>query len=297
MATTTILSPTTVFEEQSLTKVLTTVTTTSVTAAPASSSPLTFSWQRGPIPLISTPLSQNPSIIDQYTHAASEMALVHNCIIRALNSIYNQSPHIPASEHTNFLSFCQATYRGLVAHHDGEEEYFFPDLERITGEKGVMAENIQGHKDFEEGFGAWGQWVAECLSNSSSSGSTTSFSSERNLELMDAFLAPLSAHLHDEIPSLLALRRFGDALDLAKMFKDEGEKVMGGMCKTTVLPVFLLNHDEGFEGGVHSFPPLPGVVKWVLKNGFGRVKGAWWKFAACGYDGAAREVRFGGSKD
>lgn len=280
---------TTLPEDTSLTKTLTTITTTPMTLPPTTST-ATFSWHHGPIPLIATPLSQNPSIIDQYTHAASEMALVHNCIIRALNSIYIQSPHIPASEHTNFLSFCQATYKGLVAHHDGEEAHFFPDLERLTGEAGLMASNIAGHREFDERFAAWGAWLAGCLSPTTSD----SFDSVTNRKLMDAFIPPLSAHLHDEIPSLLALRRFGDTLDVAQMFKKEGELVMGAMCKTTVLPVFLLNHDEGFEGGVHSFPPLPGVVKWVLRNGFGRVKGGWWKFAACGYDGRPREVAFGG---
>jgi len=58
-------------------KVVSTVTTTAIDEPKAA-----FLWQPGPIPLVSTPDSQlQPSEQDQFTHAASEMALVHNCII------------------------------------------------------------------------------------------------------------------------------------------------------------------------------------------------------------------------
>ncbi|KAH6644840.1 hypothetical protein C7974DRAFT_299676 [Boeremia exigua] len=257
--------------------------------ASAISDPPTFSWQSGPIPLITTPDSQTSTEDqDQFTHAATEMALVHNCVIRALNCIYIQSPHVPASEHTNFLSFSLATHTGLTLHHDGEESIFFPELQKLTGETTLMQDNIAGHRAFEAPFAAWGAWLNTCLAG------TTRFSAARNTALMDAFIPPLTAHLHDEIPTLLALRRFGAALDLQAMFAREAKTVMGGMRKRTVLPVFLSNHDRAFEGGMHVFPPLPAPVVWVLGSVCGRVKAEWWKFGACGFDGVAREVRFRG---
>lgn len=261
-----------------------TVTTTSLVTP--SIPPTVYSWQLGPLPLISTPLSLT-GLTDQYTLAASEMALVHNCIIRSLNSIYIQSAHVPGTEVTNFVNYSLATYRGLVAHHDGEEAHFFPDLERATGETGLMEENVDGHRAFDDKFGAWGTWLETCLAG-------TQWSHARNVALMDAFIPPLQEHLHSEIPSILALARFGDALDLKAMFAKEGEKVMGAMDKRDVLPVFIFGHDDTFEGGRHCFPPLPGPVKWVLKNVFGRSRSGWWKFAPCGYDGRPRGLRFRG---
>lgn len=268
-----------------LSKDSTTVTTTSIDTPDAT--PPICSWQLGPIPLISTPLSLTGAT-DQYTLAASEMALVHNCIIRAVNSIAIQSAYIPAVEVINFINYSLATYHGLVAHHDGEEAHFFPDLERITGEAGLMEENVQGHRDFDTKFSAWGEWLKACIEGEET------WSHSQNLRLMQDFMPPLQRHLHDEIPSILALSRFGDTLDLKKMFEKEGEKVMGGMCKRTVLPIFFFNHDDTFEGGRHHFPPLPFPVKWVLKNVFGRSRSEWWKFACCGFDGRPRELRYRG---
>lgn len=287
-----ITSPASDIDEPTLSKVVSTITTTSIPSAstpPPTTTPPTLSWQTGPIPLISTTFAETAAT-DQYTAAATEMALVHNCIIRSLNTIYHQSAHIPTHEQTNFLCYALATYNGLCAHHDGEETHFFPTIERLTGEKGLMDDNVQGHRDFDTAFTAWGTWLKACLSH------THPFSSARNIQLMDSFIPPLSTHLHDEIPSLLALSRFGDALDLRALMKQEGDHVMGSMDKKAVLPIFFFNHDVAFEGGVHNFPPLPAPVKWVLVNLFGRWNAAWWKFAACGGDGRARECRFLGSE-
>lgn len=235
-----------------------------------SSSPQ-FSWQKGPMPLIPSPLflqststapSSSPTTAsrtttlptDPYTHVASEMALVHNCIIRALNSIYLQSPHLPTSEYFNFTHYCLATYQCLCAHHDGEESTFFPEIERITGEAGLMDANVQGHRDFDTHFNEWGTWLQSVEKGE------REFEAKTCNAMMDKFMPPLAAHLADEIPTLLALRRFGEKLDLMDLSKKEGEMVMGGLSKTTQLPVFFVNHDVQFEGGWHDFPPVPPPV-------------------------------------
>ncbi|KAF2259918.1 hypothetical protein CC78DRAFT_536757 [Lojkania enalia] len=215
------------------------------------------------------------------------MALVHNCIIRALNSIYLQAPHIQPSDHKSFIAYCLAAHDGLQAHHDGEEEFFFPKIEHITGRKGLMDGNVQQHEAFHSGFHAWGQWLQDARSGK------TEFDGEKCVALMDAFVAPLSTHLADEIPTLLALSQFGASLDLKSLSKAEGDKVMGGLSKTAQLPIFFVNHDETFEGGIHSFPPIPPPVKWVLRQ-CGRWNADWWKFGSVGFDGFPRELRFRG---
>lgn len=49
---------------------------------------------------------------DQYVRGASIMALVHNSIIRGLNSIYLQAPHVKPEDYLDFIgySFCWFQY-------------------------------------------------------------------------------------------------------------------------------------------------------------------------------------------
>ncbi|KAF2749666.1 hypothetical protein M011DRAFT_475018 [Sporormia fimetaria CBS 119925] len=251
-----------------------------------------YTWAQRPIPLIRTPLSLNPTPTpDQFTFAATEMSNVHNCIIRAFNSIYLQAPHIPPSHHTPFINYMLAAYTGLKAHHEGEESFFFPELERITGEKDLMDANISQHADFHSGFEAFGKWLQE-LKNG-----REIYDGDKCVRLLDAFIGPLSSHLNDEISTILQLSKYGDLLDLRKLGKAEGDKVMGTLNKTTQLPVFFLNHDLTYENGLHaSFPPIPGVVTWVLREGFARWNASWWQFATCGFDGRPRELPFLGQK-
>jgi hypothetical protein len=245
-----------------------------------------FSWETSPIALIPTPAFES-NAIDVFTLVASQMALVHNCFIRALNSIYLQVPHVPAIEYPNFVAYSLATYQGLMAHHDGEEHTLFPELERLTGETGLMDENVDGHRAFDSKLGEWGYWLEACKKG------RNSFNSDTCTIMMDAFLPALHSHLCAEIPTLLALSRFpGIASQLPAKMEEEGKKVMGAMSKTELLPVFLLNHDVGFEGSRHDFPPLPAPVRWVLREVCGRWNAEWWKFATCGFDGKARELKF-----
>jgi len=220
--------------------------------------------------------------------AASEMALVHNCIIRAFNGIYNQAPYVQPSDYKSFVAYCYSAYTGLEAHHTGEETHFFPDIEKATGKKGIMAANVQQHEAFHDGLEAWGAYMKDLHENDPSK-----FSGTKCVALMDEFTVPLAQHLADEIPTLLSLSAYGDKLDLVAMMKKEGETVMASMSKTEQLPLFLLNHDVTYEGGIHNFPPIPAPVKWALMNVFTRWNPSWWKWATCGYDGRPRGLYTG----
>ncbi|KAF2740761.1 hypothetical protein EJ04DRAFT_424222 [Polyplosphaeria fusca] len=261
------------------------MTTTTIITSPASST--RFSWEAGPMHLIPSPLARTGAT-DDFTVTATEMAMVHNCIIRAFNSIYIQAPHIPTRDQKSFIAYMMAAYQGLEAHHDGEETFFFPEIEKATGETGLMAANIQQHAAFHSGFHTWGAWL-EALQRGA-----TPYSGNACRELMDAFMDPLSVHLADEIPSLLALAKYGDALPLRALSQAEGEKVMGALSKTAQLPLFWANHDTSFEGGIHHFPPVPAPVAWVLREVFGRWNADWWKFGTVGFDGMPRELLYAG---
>lgn len=74
------------------------------------------------------------------------MALAHNVIIRGLNSIYLQAPHLKPSDHSSFISYCKCWAELLDEHHDMEESVFFPEIERITGKVEIMDVNVEQHR-------------------------------------------------------------------------------------------------------------------------------------------------------
>jgi hemerythrin-like domain-containing protein len=131
------------------------------------------------------------------------MSLAHNGIIRGLNSIYLQAPHIPRSDLAtvrDFLTYCQCWGESMHHHHDAEEEVFFPFLAEITGVPGVMERNIEQHRAFTPGFEAFQEYARTCRPEE--------YSGERIRGLIEDFAEPLTQHLHDEIETLRGLDKY-----------------------------------------------------------------------------------------
>ncbi|KAF4621572.1 hypothetical protein G7Y89_g14514 [Cudoniella acicularis] len=97
-------------------------------------------YATGPYKLIETPIqAQNCSKpYPPYVHAASIMTLGHNVILRGLNSIILQAPYVPPSKTSAFIEYALIWAEVLTHHHTMEETRLFPEIERITGEKGIM---------------------------------------------------------------------------------------------------------------------------------------------------------------
>ncbi len=62
---------------------------------------------------------------------------MHNTIIRGINAVYHQAPHVKPADHKAFLNFTSTMIQYTRIHHDGEENMFFPAIEQMTGVKGV----------------------------------------------------------------------------------------------------------------------------------------------------------------
>ena len=76
---------------------------------------------------------------------ASHMTLSHNSLIRGFNSMYQQAPRIAASDYKDFAEYCLAWHRCVEQHHLHEEVNYFPEIERVTGQKGVMDGEVEQH--------------------------------------------------------------------------------------------------------------------------------------------------------
>lgn len=76
---------------------------------------------------------------------ASEMCVVHNALLRGLNSIYIQGPNIKPADFKDFIGYSLCWFYVVHEHHTSEEEQFFPEIEEAVGEKGIMESNVQEH--------------------------------------------------------------------------------------------------------------------------------------------------------
>lgn len=183
-------------------------------------------WADEPFHLISIK-SIDPSASLDALFIASEMANAHNGLIRPLNSMYLQAPYVTkAADVQDLLQFAIFWESWIEEHHHGEEEYFFPEVARITGEDGIMERNIEQHQAFMPGMQAFLAYVKECKKHESAQ----KFESATFLRLIDSFGPALAQHLHDEIDTLLALEKYDTrAIKLAYVSFDlqmrQGDKV------------------------------------------------------------------------
>jgi hemerythrin-like domain-containing protein len=131
------------------------------------------------------------------------MSLAHNGIIRGLNSIYLQAPHLPPKDVAivrDFLTYCQCWSESMHHHHDAEEKVFFPEIESISGIKGLMAHNVEQHRAFTPGFQEFEAYCRSCK--------PAEYDGLELRALVERFAEPLTQHLYDEIESLRALDKY-----------------------------------------------------------------------------------------
>lgn len=113
--------------------------------------------------------SSSPEAEEATPHpkAAPKIIAAKNCLIRALNSIYIQAPHVPMVEYANLVSYCLATYQCLLA-----------QLGTGFTKEGEDAK-----------LAAWGNWLESCAAK------RNNFSTEMCKSMMDDFMPTLHEHL------------------------------------------------------------------------------------------------------
>ncbi|KAK3936573.1 hemerythrin HHE cation binding domain-containing protein [Diplogelasinospora grovesii] len=223
---------------------------------------------------------------DVFDDCASEMACVHNIIMRGLNSIYLQAPHIKTSDQKSFLNYVMNWHKLLHVHHRGEEEGFFPDLEAMAGEKGILEANVTQHKAFHDGVDSFKGYVGDVQAGKQK------YDGKRIQALIDGFGQTLVQHLADEIPSLQNLRSYGEGkmAGYRKRCDKEGEDNMKAIGTAGLCFVFA-NMDVHYEDDLwKSFPPAPAPVKFLVRNVFWWMNADQWKFAACDRQGKLRPL-------
>ncbi|KAI1332694.1 hypothetical protein F5Y16DRAFT_123048 [Xylariaceae sp. FL0255] len=90
-------------------------------------------WADQPWPLIETP-GRTRIIAHPAHHIADEIAQIHNAMLRGLNALFLQAPHIhKAQDVADLLFLTQSWAAWILDHHDLKEGVILPEFEAILG--------------------------------------------------------------------------------------------------------------------------------------------------------------------
>lgn len=134
------------------------------------------------------------------------MANVHNVILRGLNAIYRQAPHVSQQKDiADFMLYIHAWADMVHHHHLLEETIFFPRVEELAREAGLpeslMKPNLDQHHIFEPKMAEMAEWASEVREGK------REYESADLIKLIDGFAPILTQHLHEEIDTLTKLEK------------------------------------------------------------------------------------------
>jgi hemerythrin-like domain-containing protein len=229
------------------------------------------------------------------------MAHIHNLMIRAMNTIHHQAPHVhQPADIKDLLSYGYMTVNMIEHHHHAEEENLFPDVEEYSGKKGLMEGNKNQHHEFYPGLHAFRDYCQHTK--------LEDFKPDVLLQIMVDFAPIFRRHLTDEVQTLLELREY-DSADLMRIWKKTEKHAADFASWVAQLYFELISHidrflqdeifplvlglvDNTFEGGTHKFPPLPWFAPYVIHYWFGRKHAGAWRFNPSDMWGNPRPLLF-----
>lgn len=197
-----------------------------------------------------------------------------------MNTIYHYAPILSSSsvsqrDKADFVNYALAWHEFLHGHHEGEEKHYFPAMESQAGAPGFMDSNVAQHEAFQPGLAEFHDYLT--------STSAPTRTGERLREIIDGFAPDLVLHLHDEIPTILALGRAHPNVDIAAIDEVHAKHMLDTVDKFRFIPFMVSNLDHGFEDGKwkHWPPKPPVVVGWLVKWVFPLVYRGAWRFSSC----------------
>lgn len=222
-------------------------------------------------------------------HCASHMAQIHNLLIRGLNAIHNQCLRVdPSSSSTptetaDFLHFCRIWCALLNHHHEIEDTWLFPELEKLLAEPGAMSANVAGHDAFLPGLRLFEAYVSRTQPQE--------FCGLTLRHMLDRFAPLLVEHLHDEIPTLLGLWRV-EAAPLRKVWAvaEKMGRSGGSLWEAPAMVLACVDREMLMDGAVCAFPEVPWGVETVVRKALARRFAGVWRFAPFDLEGRRRTL-------
>lgn len=215
------------------------------------------------------------------------MAQAHNILIRGLNAIVLQAPHVPDSSSPDYieqdvkdlLSYTNSWIKMVHHHHGVEEDYMFPEVDVILGRQGVMAEPKGQHELFHDGLDRLTAYTTETKP------STYKWEGKGGMkEIVDTFAKHLADHLHAEVEYLLTLEEIGDAVAQAFNKAEDIAKKAGSLdllvrpgddtshsIDRAILFEAIRRTDDGYELTRHCSTPCS-PLSWAALTRHSRVE-------------------------
>jgi hemerythrin-like domain-containing protein len=213
------------------------------------------------------------------------MAFAHNAMLRGLNAIYLQAPHVPAKDAPDFLFFVASWSAWVIHHHGMEENTMFPLFESVHGVQSLQ-HNVDQHHAFSAGLTTLREYATATTSDT--------YSGPKIREIIDSFAEAFRTHLVDEIDTLWAMDSVPagtpESAKLLSIYQD-CEAEAGKQDKSVVPPMVLGLCDRTFQGG-NSWPKMPTGSAWIVHYVFGRKHRGAWKFLPCDTFRNPRPLRF-----
>lgn len=155
---------------------------------------------------------------------AAEMSIAHNCLIRGINSVYNQCVNVAErgsnKDKVDFANYAFQWTEWVHEHHNLEEESLLPQINELAGVPGLMDANVNEHAGFHDGIIEYAEYLKEVKEEKQE------LSGETMKRHIDSFMPTLHTHLVNEIDTLVTLEKYDDKVNWVQWFNKEVDKMI-----------------------------------------------------------------------
>jgi len=219
---------------------------------------------------------------------AVEMAMIHNVILRAINSIHQQAPYVPLAQQNAFVRYNTVVFGALSHHHDNEERFFFPELDELLGTKGFAQSAVEQHHAFEAGAQDYKAWLDKVEAKQAP------YHAEKLRSLLDGFMPILRQHLVDELELLLDLKSLDS--DRLATFAQEFQKGAVKGVDPFLLPFLMGGQDTSYllDDQV-ELVPIPFFLRFAINWIFYWKHRDLWQFLPSNMQSVKQPLRYAAS--
>ncbi|ORY60659.1 uncharacterized protein BCR38DRAFT_441874 [Pseudomassariella vexata] len=253
-------------------------------------------WADSPWPLIETPLRTH-TINHPALQIANETAHMHNAMLRGMNAIQLQAPHIrEMRDIADFLFFTRCWSVWVMDYHLMKSTQMFPAFAEILKNPGTSpTTNLERKLYFLPALQQVLIYAEEV------SAQPQSYNGEVLYRLVEELARLFREHLAAEVPLLISLQQMcGPANSVSS--EERGSKLLqvflgceaeasNGVDRFVVPPMVVRLHDTTYEGG-NDWPRLSIMALHAVEDKLSPKYAGAWRFLPCNVWGKPQDLPF-----
>ncbi|KAJ7451705.1 hypothetical protein FB451DRAFT_1284077 [Mycena latifolia] len=219
-----------------------------------------------PYPLLEMPPGDFKNMFD---YQAINMAAAHNAFIQGINAMVSHAPRVEGDKVQPFVVFSLAVVDSIHHHHDLEETFYFPELEKKLG-KGALSDSVAQHHEFVPQLVELKGYLEDVKA------SKETYNGPLLVERINSFSDVMINHLNEEIPNLESsrMREVFTEKELKDMDSAFMKLALAKIDFNTTLPLSVVCGNPATPW----FPPFPTPLKWATRYWFARKYKEAWEF-------------------